>query len=201
MNGAENRNSLPEQRQQAGFWQLIRADWKHKREWLRRERGWKTWLYLLLCEGSLAHLIYRAMRFCQTHHLKAMAAVLYRLNAMFCKTIIGRDAQFGPGLVILHSFGIVVNSEVRSGERVVLEHMITIGAEAGQCPRLGSNIFIGAGAKIIGNVRVGNDVQIGANAVVVKDVPDGATVVGVPARVVKIYGQPVDRASSSIAEV
>jgi serine O-acetyltransferase len=65
---------------------------------------------------------------------------------------------------------------------------VTIGAERGLAPVLGDDVFVGAGARVLGGVRVGCRVRIGANAVVVADVPDGATVVGVPARVVKIRG-------------
>ena len=85
------------------------------------------------------------------------------------------------------------NTGVRGGHNVFIEHQVTIGAEKQQAPVLGDNIFIGAGAKILGNVRIGNDVKIGANAVVTKDVPDGATVIGIPARVIKIFGKPVDQ--------
>ena len=55
----------------------------------------------------------------------------------------------------------------------------------------GDNVFIGAGAKVIGGVKIGSDVKIGANAVVTKDLPDGATAVGIPAKVIKIYGERV----------
>jgi len=61
---------------------------------------------------------------------------------------------------------------------------------------IGDNVFIGAGAKIIGGVRIGSDVKIGANAVVTRDVPDGATVVGIPAKVIKIYGERVSEIAS-----
>jgi serine O-acetyltransferase len=103
--------------------------------------------------------------------------------------VIGRGAEFGPGLVILHSIGLVVNSAVRGGEDVILEGCVTIGAEKGKAPRLGDRVFVGSGARIIGGVCVGNDARIGANAVVLKDVPEAATAVGVPARVVKIHGE------------
>jgi serine O-acetyltransferase len=53
-----------------------------------------------------------------------------------------------------------------------------------QVPVLGNNIFIGAGAKVLGGIRVGNNVKIGANAVVVKDVSDNVTVAGIPARII-----------------
>lgn len=64
-------------------------------------------------------------------------------------------------------------------------------ADKGRAPVLGNNVYIGAGARIIGNVRVGNNVRIGANAVVVNDIPDDATAVGVPARVVRIGNQKI----------
>jgi serine O-acetyltransferase len=146
---------------------------------------------MCLSDGSTAQILYRAMRFCQTHRLKLLAAVLYRLNAYVSHALIGRDAEFGPGLVILHTFGIVINSSVRAGRNLTLEHGVTIGAEKSLCPVLGDNVFIGAGAKVIGPVRIGNDVKIGANAVVTRDLPDGATAVGIPARVIKIYGERV----------
>ena len=62
---------------------------------------------------------------------------------------------------------------------------MTIGAERRQSPVLGDKVFVGAGAKVIGPVKVGSGSRIGANAVVVKDVPPHATVVGIPARVVR----------------
>jgi serine O-acetyltransferase len=85
----------------------------------------------------------------------------------------------------VHSQGVVINTSVKGGRNVMLEHQVTIGAEKGAYPVLGDNIFIGAGAKILGGVRIGNGAKVGANAVVVDDVPEGATVVGIPARVVR----------------
>ena len=109
--------------------------------------------------------------------------ILYRRNAFISHAVIGRGAEFGPGLVILHSIGIVVNSSVQAGKNLVMEHCVTIGAEKGQTPVLGDNVFIGAGAKVIGAVRVGSDVKIGANAVVNKSFPEGnCTIAGVPAK-------------------
>ena len=71
---------------------------------------------------------------------------------------------------------------------------MTIGAEKRQSPILGDNVFIGAGAKIIGPVRIGDGAKIGANAVVLADFPPGATTVGIPARVVgEQQPHPVDR--------
>jgi serine O-acetyltransferase len=163
-------------------------DLRAKAQWYETE----SLLRALISDGTTATALYRAMRFCQRSGLGPLAAILYRVNAFVGHAVIGRGADFGPGLVILHSIGVVINSQVRAGRNVVIEHGVTIGAEKGQSPVLGDDLFIGAGAKIIGPVRIGSRVKIGANAVVTKDVPDGATVVGVPARVVRLNGQRVD---------
>lgn len=167
----------------------VYQDLRHKAEWYGLSLKPRSILRMWFSDGSTAQILYRCMRFCQTHSLKPLALLVYRLNAMVSHVVIGRGADLGPGLVILHSFGIVINSEVRAGRNLVLEHGVTIGAEKGLSPVLGDNVFIGAGAKVIGGVRIGSDVKIGANAVVTSDLPDGATAVGIPARVVRIYGE------------
>jgi len=79
----------------------------------------------------------------------------------------------------------VINSKVVGGERIVLESGVVIGDEKGRSPVLMNDIFVGAGAKIVGGVSLGNHVKVGANAVVVKDAAEHQTVVGIPARPVK----------------
>lgn len=167
---------------------MFLADLRAKAKWYETT----SLLRALLSDGTTATALYRAMRCCQRLRLSPLAAILYRLNAGISHAIIGRGAEFGPGFVILHSIGVVINSQVRGGSNIVIEHGVTIGAEKGRSPVLGDDIFIGAGAKIIGAVRIGSRVKIGANAVVTKNVPDGATVVGIPARIVRLNGKRVD---------
>lgn len=161
-------------------------------------RGWRPGLVsalkACLSEGGAAVIIYRLMRFFQTHRFSPLAYFYYRLNAHLSHTVIGRGADIGPGFVIEHTFGVVINSSVRAGQNLVIQHGVTIGENHGRSPVLGDNVFIGAGAKVIGDVRIGSDVQIGANAVVTKDLPDGATAVGIPARVVRLWGRRIDQA-------
>ena len=109
-----------------------------------------------------------------------------RINTMFCNCIIGRGADFGPGFVLIHSIGVVINGSVRGGSNVKIEHQVTIGAERRQSPVIGNDVFIGAGAKVIGSVTIGDGARIGANAVVVHDVPANTTVVGIPAKVIRV---------------
>ena len=76
--------------------------------------------------------------------------------------------------------GIFVNDKSIIGKNVTIFQQVTIGAKdvaKGKGPTIGNNVYIGAGAKIIGDIIIGNNVKIGANAVVVNDIPDGATVV------------------------
>jgi serine O-acetyltransferase len=94
--------------------------------------------------------------------------------------------------LISHFGGIVINPNVVIGDYCNMGEGNVIG-QAGRrgekgSPVIGDYVFIGSGAKIIGKIKVGNNVAIGANAVVVRDVPDNATVVGVPARVINYKG-------------
>jgi serine O-acetyltransferase len=98
----------------------------------------------------------------------------------------------GPGFFINRFGGIYVNGDVVMGSNVNLTHGVVLGQmnrgpRAGS-PVIGDRVFIGSGAKILGNIRVGSDAAIGANAVVTKDVPDGAAVGGIPAKVLSMEG-------------
>jgi serine O-acetyltransferase len=100
--------------------------------------------------------------------------------------------KIGSGFVIGHFGGIVVSDRAVIGNNCTISHGVTVGkANRGKNkghPTIGDNVYIGPGAKIIGNVRVGNNVAIGANCVVTKDVPDNAVVAGVPGKVISYDG-------------
>ena len=172
-----------------GLLGMVRADMAAKSAWYHGRISRGLVLRMLVSDGSLCTVLYRLMRALGRWRLGALGAMVYKLNAFLTRAVIGRGAEFGPGLIVLHSVGLVVNTAVRGGANVVLEGSVTIGAEKGRSPVLGDNVFIGAGARIIGGVSVGSDARIGANAVVVKDVPAGATAVGVPAKVVRTRGE------------
>jgi len=98
-------------------------------------------------------------------------------------------AVIGKGLFIDHGIGVVIGETAIIGDNVTLFHGVTLGGtgkEKGKRhPTIGNNVFIGSGAKILGNIKIGNNVKIGANAVVLKSIEDNTTVVGVPGEVVK----------------
>lgn len=93
----------------------------------------------------------------------------------------------GRRVLLPHPYGIVIHSRARIGTGVVIMQQVTIGARnpgVNDAPVIDDNVYIGAGARVLGPVRVGRNAIIGANAVVTRDVPAGATVVG-PNRIVR----------------
>jgi serine O-acetyltransferase len=176
--------SGPDYRRETLF-SLIVSDVRAKAEWVYGSQSTRNLIKTLLTNGTFAMIVYRLMQACQRNRLGLLAMIFNKINVSFGDCIIGRGAEFGRGFVLNHSFGIVINGSVRGGNNIKVEHLVTIGAERNVSPVLGDNIYIGAGAKIIGAVRIGNNVRIGANAVVISDLPDGITAVGVPARIVR----------------
>ena len=169
---------------------LIVSDLRAKAEWCYEGVSFGALLKVVLTDGTPAMVLYRLMQGSRRWHLAPFEMLFNRLNAILCNCIIGRGAEFGPRFVLVHATGVVINGSVRGGSGVHLEHQVTIGAERRQSPVLGDGVFVGAGAKVLGSVHVGNGARIGANAVVVHDVPAHATVVGIPARVVRTRSSP-----------
>lgn len=162
----------------------IRLDLRSKALWCYENDRPSAQLRALVTDGTPAMLLYRAMQWSRRCGLTPLECVFNKLNAILCNCIIGRGAEFGPGLVLIHSTGVVINGAVRGGRGVHIEHQVTIGAERRHSPVLGDNVFIGAGAKIIGAITIGDGARVGANAVVLDDVPAHHTAVGIPARII-----------------
>jgi serine O-acetyltransferase len=171
---------------------LILDDLRAKALWNYERADWKTLLKTLATDGTAAMVLYRLMQWATRRRVMPLALLCNKLNVILSNCIIGRGADFGPRFVLIHATGIVINSDVRGGSDIHLEHQVTIGADGRRAPVLGDGVFVGAGAKIIGSVRIGDHVRVGANAVVVRDAPDHTTVVGVPARVVRRRGPRTD---------
>ena len=101
-----------------------------------------------------------------------------------------RRLSFGENFHIIHPICIVIHPNASIGNNVGIMHEVTIGTRgSADAPRIGNNVFIGAGAKIIGNITIGDDVDIGANAVVLKDVPANSIVVGNPGRIINKHSK------------
>lgn len=181
--------AVPAQGPRAPLWRLIAGDLRAKAHWRYDRTGWKAIVKVLLADGTPAMILYRLMQWSRKYRLVPVEMLCNKLNCVFCSCIIGRGADFGPRFVLLHSQGVVINAHVRGGSDIFLEHQVTIGAERNQSPMLGNDIYVGCGARILGDLTIGDGARIGASAVVIDDVPPGATVVGPAARVVRLRGE------------
>lgn len=121
---------------------------------------------------------------------------LKQINHVLTGADIAWQARIGPGLKLYHPTGVVIGPYVEMGPDCAIQQGVTVGGLGGESatpedsPELGAGVALGAGCRVIGRVRVGDGSRIGANAVVTKDVPAGATAVGVPARVLSAEGLP-----------
>lgn len=151
------------------------------RPFLREQSIWAIWVYRL---GR--RILARGDGWSKRAALK-IYWLLYRVVETAVGISLPISAQIGPGLRIWHFGNIVIHSDVVIGANCTLRHGVTIGNRRpdGPVPRLGDDVDVGAYAQILGGVTIGNGSKIGALSLVLNDVPDGATAVGVPARVVE----------------
>jgi serine O-acetyltransferase len=119
--------------------------------------------------------------------VRKFAVLEHRFWSIVCGTDVPLNCVIGGGLSIPHPNGIVINPGASLGPNCLVLQQVTIGyggPKPGN-PRIGGHVDIGAGAKILGGVTIGDHAKVGANAVVLCDVPQGATAVGIPARVIE----------------
>ncbi|RKY42258.1 MAG: serine O-acetyltransferase [Candidatus Makaraimicrobium thalassicum] len=143
--------------------------------------------------GLHALVFYRSAQMLRKIYIPLLPRVLSQLGRWVTGIEIHPGARIGRGFFIDHGMGVVIGETAIIGDNVTLFQGVTLGGtgkEKGKRhPTLGSNVVVGAGAKILGDITVGNNVMVGANAVVLRDVPDSSTVVGVPGRVARTRGR------------
>ena len=126
-----------------------------------------------------------------------IARIISQTIRFFTGIEIHPGAKIGKNLFIDHGMGIVIGETSEIGDNVTIYHAVTLGGSSPSIdserqrhekrhPTIGNDVVIGSGAQVIGPVNVGNGARIAANAVVVKDVPENATMVGIPAKAVKL---------------
>jgi serine O-acetyltransferase len=139
--------------------------------------------------GVHAVIIYRMSHALWNIGLKWLARWLSTLGRWVTGIEIHPAAKIGRRFFIDHGMGVVVGETADIGDDCTLYHGVTLGGttwkKGKRHPTLGNDVVVGAGAKVLGPIVIGAGARIGSNAVVVKDVPQGATVVGIPGRVVK----------------
>ena len=163
------------------FCSLIAEDFRaHGRDW--RSPGFRA---------LLVHRFGNLRMGVRNRPLRVPLSLLYRWGEQRVRSTSGIeipfDVRIGRRVEIHHHSGIVINGYVEIGDGCIIRQNVTIGIKAigdRGAPILGRNVEVGAGAVILGHIRIGDGARIGANAVVMTDVPDGATAVGVPARII-----------------
>lgn len=165
--------------------QQIREDWEaHGRDWTK--------------PGFRAVAVHRFGNWrmgIRNKLLRAPFSVIYRWFYRKVRNHYGIElpytVELGRRVIIEHCGAIVIHGNTKIGDDCILRQGVTLGMRSldrsKEAPELGARVDVGAGAKILGSVRIGDGVQVGANAVVLRDLPDGVTAAGIPARIVSEY--------------
>jgi serine O-acetyltransferase len=176
------------------------------RAYRERDPAARSNLEVLLCYPGLhAVMIHGLSSFFWRHRLFTLGRFVSHMGRFLTGIEIHPGARLGRRLIIDHGLGVVIGETAEIGDDVYIYHQVTLGGTSSEHgkrhPTVGSNVIIGAGAKVLGAIDIGEGARIGANAVVVAAVPAGTTVVGIPARPVErsdkkprfdAYGTPCD---------
>ncbi len=163
------------------------------------------WEVFFLYSGFKAVRSHRKANWCYRHNLKFLARWISQRSRRKTGIEIHPAAQIGRGLFIDHGMGVVIGETTQIGDNCTLYQGVTLGGtgkdQGKRHPTLGNNVLVGAGAKVLGPFTVGDNARVAAGAVVLDAVPEDATAVGVPARVVKIGNQRVAHPSQQLDQI
>ena len=164
----------------------------------KRDPAAKSILSIILTyPGVKAVFFHQISNFFYKAGFDLIARIISQTIRFFTGIEIHPGAKIGKNLFIDHGMGVVIGETSEIGDNVTIYHNVTLGGSSPSIdserqrhekrhPTIGNDGVIGSGAQIIGPIKVGNNARIAANAVVVKDVPENATMVGIPARAVKL---------------
>ncbi len=156
----------------------------------REDPAAKSSLEILLAYPGLhAVLLHRVSSWFYRRQWYVVARVISHIGRILTGIEIHPGAKIGKRLFIDHGFGVVIGETAEVGDDVLLYQGVTLGGTGGERgkrhPTVGNRVVVGTGAAVLGNIKLGDGSKVGAGAVVVHSVPDGATVVGIPGRVVR----------------
>lgn len=161
-----------------------------------RDPAARSYLEVLLCYPGLHALwAHRVSHWLWCHGLRLVARFHSQVIRLLTGIEIHPGAQVGHRLFIDHGMGVVIGETTIVGDDVTIYQNVTLGGtgkEKGKRhPTVGNSVFIGSGAKLLGNITIGQNCRVGAGSVVLHDVPDNSTIVGVPGHIVLHEGQRV----------
>ena len=164
----------------------------------KRDPAAKSLLSVILTyPGVKAVFFHQISNFFYKAGFDLVARIISQTVRFFTGIEIHPGTKIGKNLFIDHGMGVVIGETSEIGNNVTIYHAVTLGGSSPSVdserqrhekrhPTIGDDVVIGSGAQIIGPIKVGNKSRIASNAVVVKDVPDNATMVGIPAKAVKL---------------
>ncbi len=160
-----------------------------------RDPAARSRLEIVLCyPGFHALMLYRTSHFLWQRHFRLLARWISQIARFLTGIEIHPGATIGKRFFIDHGMGVVIGETASIGDGVTIYHGVTLGGRSAKPgirhPQLGSNVVVGSGAQLLGPIKIGDGARIGSNAVVVRDVPEDATMVGVPAR--QVVGEVID---------
>lgn len=168
------------------MFKIIRDEFKNIKD---KDPAARSNLEILLYPSLYAIINHRIGHFLYKRKLYFLSRLISQINRFFTGIEIHPGATIGKRFFIDHGMGVVIGETAEIGNDVTLYHGVTLGGtgkdKGKRHPTVGNNVTIGAGAKILGPITIGNDVKIGSNSVVLRDVPNGATAVGIPAKIIK----------------
>jgi len=134
---------------------------------------------------KISHFLYKKEHFFLARLISQIARFLTGIE-------IHPGAKIGRRFFIDHGMGVVIGETAEIGDDVMMYHQVTLGGTGKECgkrhPTVKNGVTIAAGAKILGAITIGENAKSGANSVVLKNVPANTTVVGIPARIVRVNG-------------
>ncbi|MBZ2189494.1 serine O-acetyltransferase [Alcanivorax sp. JB21] len=159
---------------------------------------------LLTYPGLHALLFHRLAHWCWQHGMKLLARLISTFSRWATGIEIHPGARIGRRFFIDHGMGVVIGETAEVGDDVTLYHSVTLGGtswnKGKRHPTLEDGVVVGAGAKVLGPILVGKGARIGSNSVVTKEVPAGATVVGIPGRIVAKATSPAEKQREEMAK-
>ncbi len=161
---------------------------------LRKDPAARNGLEVLLCyPGIWALIFHKPAHFLYRHRMKLLARIISQLTRFFTGIEIHPGAVIGRRCFIDHGMAVVIGETTEIGDDVTLYQGVTLGGTGKDTgkrhPTIGNRVVVSSGAKVLGPFTVGDDVKIGSGSIVLKEVPPGCTVVGIPGKIVKRYGE------------